>query len=219
MVSLWILVSYGVTNEDIGDTAGSSRSPTEAPPGFTSPAAGVASVSGQVEGRGSHQSPPLRPLSGGMRSTTAPPFQSRPSVQPSPVQSERPKTPTPVLLVKPSDMVFNISRYEQPDQKTVVYGKDILAISTSNPPEEKFSWDRLVKLLEASLQFDDFRESLVVNYHHMAEDEDELNKGLRWYKKDNEVVIAKVDSMGKPPAVLAARVKKERKALREVEDL
>lgn len=98
----------------------------------------------------------------------------------------------------------------------VVYGKDILD-DTTDSASETFAWEKLVKLLEAGLQFDDFRESLVVNYHHMVEDEDELNGGLAWYKKENEVVVAKVDSVGKPPAGLVARMKRERKALREEE--
>lgn len=105
----------------------------------------------------------------------------------------------------------------------VVLGKDILA-SSAKPlglPQSPlstgnvFEWVKLVALLETGLQFDDFRESLIVNYHHMADDEDGFNEGLQWYKRNNEVVIAKVDSVGKPPAGLMDRMKRERKALRE----
>lgn len=129
--------------------------------------------------------------------------------------------------INPLDMIFNFSRYLRPDQKIVVLGRDILADSTgslvppqplqvSSPPTRNvFSWDKLVAFLETGLQFDDFRESLVINYHHMAGDEAELNEGMQWYRRNNEVVVAKVDSVGNPPAGLVARMKKERKVLRQ----
>lgn len=113
----------------------------------------------------------------------------------------------------------------------VVHGRDMLTDSPAPtaplilsqsqdqdsfpPPKQIFEWDKLVKLLEDGLKFKDFRESLIVNYHMMVEDQTELNEGLKWYKRTNEVVVAKIDNSGNPPAKLVARMKLERKALRE----
>lgn len=93
-----------------------------------------------------------------------------------------------------------------------MHGKDIL--SDSPGPQKAFVWKKLVALLLAGLQYDDFRESLIVNDHHMVEDQAELNEGLEWFKRQNEVVVVKVNGVGNPPAELVARMKKARKALR-----
>lgn len=95
----------------------------------------------------------------------------------------------------------------------ILHGKDLLCDS-SLQKRKVFSWRKLVALLEAGLQFDDFRESLIVNHHHMVEDQAELNEGLEWFKRENEVVVTKVNGLGKPPPELVAKIKKTRKELR-----
>lgn len=190
------------------------RPPTDASPGF-------------ANGFGLGLLPQSRSLSDIVRSTTAPPLQSRPPLrspplfqfqqpQPSPPQPQQPTASTSVPQrrpVDPSDMIFNISRYQRPDQTMILHGKDLLCDS-SLQKRKVFSWRKLVALLEAGLQFDDFRESLIVNHHHMVEDQAELNEGLEWFKRENEVVVTKVNGLGKPPPELVAKIKKTRKELR-----
>lgn len=204
----------------------SGRTPADALPGF-------------ANGFGLGLLSQSRSLSDTVRSTTAPPLQSRPPLrspplfqsqqqpqpspqpqpQPSPQPQPQPQQPTASTSVPqrrpvdPSDMIFNISRYQKPDQTMILHGKDLLCDS-SLQKRKVFSWRKLVARLEAGLQFDDFRESLIVNHHHMVEDQAELNEGLEWFKRENEVVVTKVNGLGKPPAELVAKMKKTRKELR-----
>lgn len=213
--SYFVASDFGIVADFACVGENSGRSPIDASPGFA-PGYGLGIF---------HPPTPLQPLSDIMRSTTAPPPQPRPPLRsPSVFRFQQPQPPRPPQqptasasapqskLVNPSDMVFNITRYQRPDQKMVVHGRDIL--SDSPGPQKAFVWKKLVALLLAGLQYDDFRESLIVNDHHMVEDQAELNEGLEWFKRQNEVVVVKVNGVGNPPAELVARMKKARKALR-----
>lgn len=73
-----------------------------------------------------------------------------------------------------------------------------------------------MQLLEANLRYDDLEELLVVNYHHIIDNQKSLTEGREWYRRENEVVITKADSVGRPlPRELRERVKEERGRLRE----
>lgn len=128
-----------------------------------------------------------------------------------------PPLPSPVPVLKQKigaqDMVLSFTVYGEPTRKTVVYGHEIL-LSSVEP--KLFSWDKLVNILGARIGFVDFKECLVFNYHYMVENQDELNEGIveGFYRTNNDVVVVKVDPLGRLPPDLVTRMKEARKALR-----
>jgi hypothetical protein len=104
-------------------------------------------------------------------------------------------------------MIFHIAHYEGNDQKITLHGRDFLSPAG-------FDWNRFVGVLMQMMSFNDVHEALVVNLHHLVDDGKSLNEGIPFYRKINEVLIAKVDPVGRPPKELWEKIKCERKKLR-----
>ncbi|CUS08583.1 unnamed protein product [Tuber aestivum] len=118
---------------------------------------------------------------------------------------------------KPERMVFTVARYKNnattPPHSAEFYGHEILLTGESN----KFSWEKLRGILESRHKFVDFKECLVINLFHVVESEKDLNEGLNLgvYLNINDVLIVKVDPLGRLPPPLVAEMKAARLAARK----
>ncbi|RPA89179.1 hypothetical protein L873DRAFT_707234 [Choiromyces venosus 120613-1] len=136
--------------------------------------------------------------------------------------SDLPSTSSPGTKPKPGRMVFTVTRYKDDNNATTTitpfhsakfYGHEILSAGESN----RFSWEKLCEILESRHKFVDFKECLVINRFHVVEGEKDLNEGLNLgiYLNVNEVLIVKVDLLGRLPPPLVAEMKAARLAARK----
>ncbi|KAG0131097.1 hypothetical protein HOY82DRAFT_578745 [Tuber indicum] len=151
------------------------------------------------------------------------PHEKQPTTQDLAPLFDSPSPTPPDTKPKPERMVFAVTRYNNnattPPHCAKIYGHEIL--STGEP--NKFSWEKLREILESRHKFVDFKECLVINLFHVVEGEKELNEGLNIgvYLNTNDVLIVKVDPLGRLPPPLVAEMKAARlvarKAGRETE--
>lgn len=114
-------------------------------------------------------------------------------------------------------MVFKVHRYEAPETKLCLLGSEI----ASETQPDKLDWDKLLSMVAGNLRFDDFRESLVVNWCVVVEDQETLDKGMELgrYFANNEVMIVAVDETGRPrDKAVVEELKRGRRKIREMEE-
>jgi len=148
---------------------------------------------------------------------------------PIPVSSAIPNTGGPPRIramspnfpVSPSDIVFTVYRWGDPNTRLCLEGVQIRDDSDTT----RLSWEKLSSHCTTNLRFDDFCEALVVNWCICVEDQETLDKGhyFGWYHgrgRGNEVVIIAVDEDTRRPLSkeVHERMKREKRALREREE-
>ncbi|KAG0633495.1 hypothetical protein HOY80DRAFT_618480 [Tuber brumale] len=152
-----------------------------------------------------------------LKKSPSDPHEKKPTTQDLAPLFDSPSTTPPDTKPKPERMVFAVTRYNSnattPPHCAKFYGHEIL--STGEP--NKFSWEKLCDILESRHKFVDFKECLVINLFHVVEGEKELNEGLNIgvYLNINEVLIVKVDPLGRLPPPLVAEMKSARLAARK----
>ncbi|KAH8145177.1 uncharacterized protein LAJ45_10841 [Morchella importuna] len=159
----------------------------------------------QVQPQAQLQAPPQAQQQAQPDVQSAPPPPPGAPAQVSPANGS-PAQDSPAIVTT-KEMIFHISHCEGDDQKITLHGRDFLSPTG-------FNWNTFVSVLTQMISFNQRHEVLVVNLHHLVDDGESLDEGIPFYRKVNEVLIAKVDPLGRPPKDLWEKVKSERKKLR-----